>query len=395
MRILDRHILLEWLKTLAMTLAALAALLLVARMFAELPNFLEWDAPPALTAGYFALQAPSYLPVVLPVALLIATLFSLGVLRRNQELTAMRAAGLGIPRITRPLWLAGGVFSLLLFALNATIVPWAAETANALAETAEFSHLARRAGETAAAAAKAPAKNAAGTAAGDDAGAAAIPDAKAAPRFFANAAANRVWSIDRLSAHLGVGYGARVFQNNAAGEPVTAWFAREARYDAKRRRWTLLDGRRLEFAPDGRLLAQPRFERAEPPELTEPPRLMVSLNKKPRDLSIREIRDALAHAGDASSPKAAALAVQYHSILATPFCCLIVIGLAVPFAVGGGRVNPMVGVSKSLVLFALYYLVSTVCALLGAQGRLPPALAAWLPNLAALAPAVWLCARVN
>jgi lipopolysaccharide export system permease protein len=385
----------EWGKVFAMTLVALAGLLLVVCVFNEMPDFLEWGAPAPLTAAYFALQTLNYLPITLPVALLVSTLFALGTLQRNGEMTAMRAAGLGIMRATRSLWFAGVALSLLLFALNGSLVPWATETSQGLKERAEFARPAKKAR------AKKPATPAA--AAGDaiagttGAAAGAVPEAAArtAPLYFENAAGRRIWNIERLSKHLGVGYGARVYQNGSDGRPREAWLAEEARYDAARRQWTFINGRHLRYGEDGRLLAQPRFARVSPPGVDESPHIMSALGKKPRHLSIREIREVLARVGGTESPRAAALAVQEHTILASPFCCIIVIGLAVPFAVAGGRVNPMVGVSKSLLLFAIYYLLTNVSGLLGTQQHLAPALAAWLPNLFMLGLASWLCWRIN
>jgi lipopolysaccharide export system permease protein len=67
--------------------------------------------------------------------------------------------------------------------------------------------------------------------------------------------------------------------------------------------------------------------------------------------------------------------------LANPFSCLIVLGLAVPYAVAGVRVNPMVGVSKSFGLFFAYYFMSSFCTLLGERQIIEAFQAAWLPNV--------------
>ncbi|MEM9227640.1 MAG: LptF/LptG family permease, partial [Verrucomicrobiota bacterium] len=62
-----------------------------------------------------------------------------------------------------------------------------------------------------------------------------------------------------------------------------------------------------------------------------------------------------------------------------PFRCLVVVGIAIPFAVAGVRTNPLVGVSKSVGLFVLYFVVASVSRLLGEQGLLPMLVSAWLP----------------
>ncbi|MDR1498061.1 MAG: LptF/LptG family permease [Puniceicoccales bacterium] len=378
MSLLDRYIFREWLKIFVMALISMVGLLLVGRVFGDMPDFARWGASERLVLKYFALQTPAYLPVVIPVALLVSVLFILGFFHRNHELTAMRAAGIGVGRITRGLWVAGAALSVMLFALNATLVPWATEEARRLFETAKFDFLAREDGRAGAAAAGTTQK--------------ADPDAVV--QFYANPSAGRIWSINRFSGYTGRGYGIIVYQNDGEGRPIEGWMARYGWYDRQHGHWVLEDGRRLECR-DGAPTAQPAFKRLALKQLTEEPQLMRALDKKPHHLSINEIRGVLKHAGAEKSARMAAYAVQYHYVLASPFCCLIVIGLAVPFAVSGVRVNPMVGVSKSLVLFALYYLLSNLCALLGARQNIPPALAAWAPNLAMLALAIWLCRRIN
>jgi lipopolysaccharide export system permease protein len=381
MTLLDRYVLREWLKVFVMTLVALVALLLIVRVFTDMPGFMRWDSAAGVVLGYFALQVPAYLPVVLPVALLISVLFILGHFHRNHELTAMRAAGLSVFRVTRTLWVGGGALSLLLFALNATLVPLATEYAQWFAETAEFDFHSREGG-----------------AVGGGAGGAGVVrgEGRVGTQFYVNNSARRIWGINRFSGYTGRGYGVFVYQNDARGRPVEAWLARYGYFDEGRGHWVLEDGRHLRFdGVGGKIVAEPAFKRLALPGLVERPRVMLALNKKPRDLSIRELGSVLEHAGGERTARMAAWAVQYHYVLASPFCCLVVIGLAIPFAVSGVRVNPMVGVSKSLVLFALYYLLSNVFAILGTQQHLAPMLAAWLPNLFMLAFAAWLCRRVN
>ena len=55
----------------------------------------------------------------------------------------------------------------------------------------------------------------------------------------------------------------------------------------------------------------------------------------------------------------------------------------------------MVGVSKSIGLFAAYYLLTNIFNMLGAGLWLPPVVAAWAPNVLMLAYAIYLCRKVN
>jgi lipopolysaccharide export system permease protein len=382
--LIDRHILREWLKIFLMTLAAITGLLLVARIFELAPDFMRWGASATDAFACFALQVPAYLPVVLPVAILVSTLFLLCQLHRDLELTAMRCAGLGIFRITRSLWAAGGCLSVLLFLLNASLVPAATELSRGIMEGAKFNFLQR---EKAASHPDSPAAADTKPSAGK----------RPTPQFYVNNNAHRIWSINNFDGHSGRGQGVHIHQNDEQGNPVEAWLASYGEYDAARGFWTLRDGRHLIYDTSGRLVAEPRFKELPLPALTEKPHtmLVMNLSNKPHQLSIHEIKDVLDQAGAESSARIASLSVQYHSVIASPFTCLIAIGLAIPFAVAGVRVNPMVGISKSILLFGLYHFSMIVFSLFGTQRHIPPMLAAWLPNILMLLLALVLCRRVS
>jgi lipopolysaccharide export system permease protein len=87
--------------------------------------------------------------------------------------------------------------------------------------------------------------------------------------------------------------------------------------------------------------------------------------------------------------------MRYYSLIADTLGCLIVIGIAIPFSVAGVRVSPVVGVSKSIGLFFLYYLLTTLANTIGGRELLAPAIAAWLPNLVMVGLGAWFFGRTR
>jgi len=87
--------------------------------------------------------------------------------------------------------------------------------------------------------------------------------------------------------------------------------------------------------------------------------------------------------------------VRYFSLVADTLSPLIVMAIAIPFAVTGVRVNPAVGVSKSIGLFFLYYVLANFASSLATKGILEPDLAAWVPNIGLAALAAWFFARLR
>ena len=107
------------------------------------------------------------------------------------------------------------------------------------------------------------------------------------------------------------------------------------------------------------------------------------------------MRELIVQLEKEGSPKLAAYAVEYHGLIAGVVGPLIVIAIAIPFAVTGVRVNPAVGVSKSIGLFFLYYVLSTVATSLAARGVVEPPVAAWLPNAGMALIAGWFFLRLR
>lgn len=71
-----------------------------------------------LLVQYLALSTPGILAEMAPFGVLLGTLVLLGELSRNAELTALRAGGISLGRIARPLLLGGAIVAALTFAVE-------------------------------------------------------------------------------------------------------------------------------------------------------------------------------------------------------------------------------------------------------------------------------------
>jgi len=120
----DRHLLREWLQILGLVLAATCGLLVVQVLYSDFVSLRELGARGGVLWQYLLVTIPSFFAIVLPLALLISLLFVLGKLHRANELTAMRAAGVGFKRLMAPVWAVGLLCCGLSWWLNTAIVPW-------------------------------------------------------------------------------------------------------------------------------------------------------------------------------------------------------------------------------------------------------------------------------
>ncbi len=371
MNTFDRHLLREWLQILGLVLLATGGLLVVQVLFNDLRDLNQVGARPGELARYVAVRLPSFFSVVLPLSLLVSLLFVLGKLHRANELTALRAAGVGFARITAPIWVVGLACCGLSWSLNTTVVPWSVEESRALREELEFRHQTARA----------------------------LPADRVGAVFsvaFDHPEARRVWFLNRYSKAQQRGYGVSVSELDPDRRERRRLVAAEAWRDPASGGWVFRDGRELVFAPDtGELMAATPFRERREPGYDEDPELMLLIDRRASRLSFHELGQLVDHLAREGSPKLPAYAVRYYGLLADIVGPLIVIAIAIPFAVSGVRVNPAVGVSKSIGLFFLYYVLTTVATTLATRGVLAPPVAAWLPNAGMTAIAGWLFLRLR
>lgn len=357
MRILDRYILSEWAKVFGLCLLSLSGLILVSLAYGWVPDFLRWGADVSDMVAYLLLRVVGDLTLLVPVSLLISVIFVLSQLNRNQEIAAARAAGVSVFRLTAPLWAAAALCGGLLVALNVAWISSSQEAARGIAERAEFDSIKAKGGE--------------------------IKRRRDSDFVaFDQAADGRRWVVGKLSLAAGRASDVRLHFLDREGREVrrvTARFA-DFRLQGERWVWTFADGRDMAFAAaTGELLRQPHFDQLVIPGVHEDPAVMAATLVDPRRLSFREVASVAAGAGWFPEGRMAKFAMRYHGILAGSAICLVVVAIAIPFAVVGGRANPMVGVSKTLGLFLAYYLLDAVMEALGASGTLPAVVAAWLP----------------
>lgn len=118
MKILSKYVLKEHLGPLTFALTALTSLLLlnyIAKNFGELVGKgLPWQ----VIAEFFVLSVPFTFAMTLPMAVLVAVLYAFSRLASENEITAMRASGVGMTRLTIPVLIAATFLAVGMLAFN-------------------------------------------------------------------------------------------------------------------------------------------------------------------------------------------------------------------------------------------------------------------------------------
>lgn len=103
MRIHDRYLLRQFLKVFFFAVLAFVTVFIVVDTFEEIDNFIDHDAAILDIAAFYFFGLPFILTYIVPVALLLASVFSMGILARRNEITAFVASGVSLIRVASPI----------------------------------------------------------------------------------------------------------------------------------------------------------------------------------------------------------------------------------------------------------------------------------------------------
>lgn len=353
MRLLDRYLFRELLMPLAYCLIGIQSFVIFSTVFTDAGKIEAAKLHFFETIEYATVSSLGYLTIVLPVSLLLALLMALTQHSRYNEITAMRAAGVSLWRICIPYFLVGLIASGALFALNELVVPWSGDQVNRLlyryAQTGKISKDITNLG-------------------------------------FVNMRRQRTWVIPDY--HV---------STKEMINPDVNWSLPDGsirHLSADRAIWTNGVWTFYNVEEDSRAdvpaLPVPLFRTnvLAIPEFDETPQQIAGEVKMNGYLSLgnnlnMSLHDIIAYLKwhpDMSRADKSQLLTELNDRIATPFTCLVVALIAIPFGAAPGRRNLFFGVAGSIFIFFAYYVLQRVSLAFGSSGAIPAWLAAWLPN---------------
>lgn len=122
-RILSRYLLRQHLAPLGFALGALTALLLLNQVAKQFGQLVGKGLPWGVILEVFVLSIPFIVAMTIPMAVLVAVLHTVSRLASDNEITAMKAGGISIGSLLRPVLGGAGVLAVLAFAWNDQLLP--------------------------------------------------------------------------------------------------------------------------------------------------------------------------------------------------------------------------------------------------------------------------------
>lgn len=123
MKILHRYVLKEHVGPLTFALTALTSILLLQYIGKHFGELVGKGLPTLVIAEFFGLSIPLTVALTLPMAVLVATLYAFSRLAAENEITAIKASGVSVVSVLKPvLWAALGVTAVMIV-FNDQVLP--------------------------------------------------------------------------------------------------------------------------------------------------------------------------------------------------------------------------------------------------------------------------------
>jgi lipopolysaccharide export system permease protein len=356
--IIDRYLVREFVTFMAVGLAVAAALFVVIDLLQTLDRYLRVKPPLLYILEHFAYRLPPALHDGLPVIMLVATIFLFLTLSRYHELTAMKAAGLSLYRVSLPILGIGVVVAAAAGLFQELVLPGLNEHGDEVDRVKIRGQAPRH--------------------------------LQSRQRLWVRSSDTRFYRIELLHPGTNDMYGVTILE-------VDKDFRLTDRLDARRAHWTpagweFSEGALREVRPDGQVQTVPFVWTAL--DIKEEMEDFIRIQKPITSMSYRELKEYIGQL-EAAGFQARKYLVELYSKLSFPLVNLIMVLVAIPFALQSPRHGRLFGVGLAVAIMAGYLVVHYVALAFARADLLPPLLAAWTANVIFLGIGVSLLLRAR
>lgn len=346
MRLLDRYVIRNFLQAYVYCIVGFISIWLIFDVSDNISTFLEDRISLRMVGRYYLSQVPQILVVLLPVALLLALLFSLGRMSRSNEVVSMLTAGVSLPRVIAPLIAIGLLTTIGSTALNYALAPHAEYARKTILEQ-QSSRQARG----------------------------------IVGQIFRNRTDYRTWFVQQFYPGSNEFHTVEVIQQDANDNTVRTYFISLAVYHPEQHAWEMRMGRVIDYDAAGNITHSENFETKTITDWSETPFRLSSANFRAEFLSVPELREYLRFNSDFPQTLLAPFATHLQHRIALPWSCFVIVLIAAPLGVGYSRRGILASVAAAVALvFAMNFITHLFLAL-GEGARVPAAIAAWTPDI--------------
>jgi LPS export ABC transporter permease LptF/LPS export ABC transporter permease LptG len=344
--ILDDYVLRDFLLNFFLVVAALVVLSLIFTVFELLGDILRNRVSSWVVAEYLLNVTPYFLYNIAQYGVLLSVLITLGLMQRSNEVTALKATGISVYRVTMPVLLAGALVATALFLSDEFYLPHTNKRQDALLNKIKGKP----------------------------------------PQTYLNP--YRKWIFGQHSTIYYYQFfdsdrdqfgDLSVFQFDPASFQLrNRIYADRAHWEDRLQRWVCTQGWQRTFQADA-IQNYRTFDASTFDILSEPPSYFKKEVRQSLEMNYEQLRRYI-HDLQQSGFEVVRLRVQLQKKIAFPVITFVMGVLAIPFALSAGKRGAMAGVATAIGIAVFYTVVSGLFEAMGNISQLPPVLAAWSPD---------------
>jgi LPS export ABC transporter permease LptG/LPS export ABC transporter permease LptF len=346
-QIVDTYILSSFLFYVVMVLASFVSMILVYNFFELMGDMIRNKIPLLKMFTYLFFLTPQLIYATLPISILVAVLVNFGILSKQNEISAFKACGVSLFRLAMPVLIGSTLFSTGLFAFDFYYVPGANVKQDALRD-----EIKGRPKQTYL-----------------------RPDRK-----WIMGSGSRIFNYLYFDPSEKAMLRANVFELDPTTFRLTRQIlAERAHWSPSLKTWIFENGWSSDFQGVRRVSYTP-FQATTFPELTEPPDYFLKEAVQDKQMNFLQLDSYI---GDLrqSGFDTVKLQVQFYQKFSVPLFALIMAAIAVPFGFLVGNRGAMTGIGVSIGIAMAYLGIGTLFEKIGDVNQLPPAVAAWSPDV--------------
>ena len=355
-RPLDRYVFGEFLRIFVTTALGFPVLVFVIDLTDNLDKYVARDLSKAEIALSYLYWLPDSMFMILPAAVLFATVFSIGAFTRHAEVTAAKASGISFYRLTAPIFV-GAVLAAALGLLIAEVAPMTNAKREEILELKSNRERTDR------------------------------------YNFAYAAERGRVYKIGSLNANTGVVLGVEIERKGNGPAYPTVVVAASTGGWSPDTGWTLRQGV-THLIPDSTTDFAFAFDSARATSMTERPPELLATPRSPQELDYGDLSRFI-EALERSGGDANELRVERALKIAIPITCIIIALFGAPLATSTQRGGAAYGIGVSLGTTIVFLMMIQLTKAIGEKGIVNADLAGWIPNLVFAAIGIVLMSRVR
>lgn len=358
MKIIDRYMVRGFIGPFIWCLFVFVTMAVIIDIFSFIEDIVKYKIAVSSIIAFYVYYCPTIIIQVVPMAILLSTIYVLSNLNKHNEIIAMKSSGISLWRILIPILLLGAIISTSMFIVNDKVIPTSSKIASVIRRD-ELEKEKRK-----------------------------DKQQKIVENVALYGAGNRIIFARTYDTEKKMLSDVIIHQHDKSENLTSKTTAQSGVWT--NRGWKFSKVIMYHIDNSGKILAEPLFFEEKIIPLREKPGDFANKEWRSDFMSYRELKKYITNFKGVGIKLTRSLLVDLHYKISFAFINMIIILIGAPFALITTRGGVLIGIGMSIAIGLLYYAVIAIALAFGKGGIMPPVVAAWFGNVVFAALGIYL-----